>query len=91
MLRKHRWGKHVLMEENDDVGPHYIIGPLRRAFLTWISEFPMGCLSMCVRHVWPKLVLNPESSKKKINDCLSGPNGSGPSTKMHHDCTQKSM
>jgi hypothetical protein len=30
----------------------------------WISEFTMGCLSMCMRHVWPKLALNPETSKK---------------------------
>jgi hypothetical protein len=36
--------------------PKPTIGPLRRAFLTWISEFPVGCLSMCIRHVWSKQV-----------------------------------
>jgi hypothetical protein len=40
------------------------LGPLRQAFLTWISEFPIGCLLMCVRHVWPELALTPETSKK---------------------------
>jgi hypothetical protein len=38
---------------------------------------------MCVRHVWPKLVLNPETSKKKINDCLSGPNVNGAGSQVH--------
>jgi hypothetical protein len=41
------------------------IGPLRWAFLTWISEFPTGCLSSPVRHLGPKLALNPETSKKE--------------------------
>jgi hypothetical protein len=41
------------------------LGPLRRAFLTWISEFLTGRLSMSVRHLQPKLALNPETSKKE--------------------------
>jgi hypothetical protein len=41
-----------------------LLGPLRPAFLAWISEFPIDCFSMCVRHVWPKQALNPETSKK---------------------------
>jgi hypothetical protein len=41
------------------------IGPLRRAFLTWISEFLTGHLSMSVSHLRPKLALNPETSKKE--------------------------
>jgi hypothetical protein len=40
------------------------IGPLRRAFLTWISEFLTSRLSMSVSHLRPKLALNPETSKK---------------------------
>jgi hypothetical protein len=43
----------------------YAIGPLRRAFLTWISEFPIGRLSISVSHLRPKLALNPETSKKE--------------------------
>jgi hypothetical protein len=31
------------------------LGPLRRAFLTWISEFLTGRLSMSVSHLLPKL------------------------------------
>jgi hypothetical protein len=41
------------------------IGPLRRAFLTWISEFLTGRFSMPVSHLRPKLALNPETSKKE--------------------------
>jgi hypothetical protein len=48
------------------------IGPLRRAFLTWISEFLTGRLSMSVSHLRLKLALNPETSKKNKR-CLSGP------------------
>jgi hypothetical protein len=41
------------------------IGPLRRAFFTWISEFLTSRLSMSVSHLRPKLALNPETSKKE--------------------------
>jgi hypothetical protein len=41
------------------------LGLLRRAFLTWISEFRTRCLSMPVPHVRPKLALNAETSKKE--------------------------
>jgi hypothetical protein len=41
------------------------IGPLRRAFLTWISEFLSGGLSMSGSHLRLKLALNPETSKKE--------------------------
>jgi hypothetical protein len=41
------------------------IGPFRRAFFTWISEFTTGCLLMSVRHVRQKLAFNPETSKKE--------------------------
>jgi hypothetical protein len=41
------------------------IGPLRQAFLTWISEFLTGRLSMSVSLLRPKLALNPETSKKE--------------------------
>jgi hypothetical protein len=40
-------------------------GPLRRAFLTLISEFLTGRLSMSVSHLRRKLALNPETSKKE--------------------------
>jgi hypothetical protein len=43
----------------------YLLGPLRRAFLTWISELPTGRLSMSVSHLSPKLVLNAGTSKKE--------------------------
>jgi hypothetical protein len=49
-----------------------LLGPLRRAFLTWISEFSTGCLSMSAHHVRPKLALNAETSKKNKR-CLSAP------------------
>jgi hypothetical protein len=42
-----------------------VLGPLRRAFLTWISEFLTGRLSMSVSHLRPKLASNPETSKKE--------------------------
>jgi hypothetical protein len=38
-----------------------VLGPLRRAFLTWIFEFLTGRLSMSVSHLRPKLALNPET------------------------------
>jgi hypothetical protein len=41
------------------------LGPLRRAFLTWISEFSTGHLSISLRHLQPKLALNTETSKKE--------------------------
>jgi hypothetical protein len=34
------------------------LGPLKRAFLTWISEFLTGRLSMSVSHLRPKLALH---------------------------------
>jgi hypothetical protein len=40
-------------------------GPLRWAFLTWISEFSTGCLSMSAHHVQPELALNAETSKEE--------------------------
>jgi hypothetical protein len=44
-------------------GLKHTIGPLRRAFLTWISEFLTGHLSMSVSHLRPKLALNPEKKE----------------------------
>jgi hypothetical protein len=41
-----------------------LLGPLRQALLTWISEFSTGRLSMSVSILRPKLALNPERSKK---------------------------
>jgi hypothetical protein len=41
------------------------LGPLKRAVLTWISEFLTGRLSMSVSHLRPKLAFNPETSKKE--------------------------
>jgi hypothetical protein len=46
-------------------GSYPILEPLRRVFLTWISEFLIGRLSMSVSHLRPKLALNPETSKKE--------------------------
>jgi hypothetical protein len=43
----------------------YRIGGLRRAFLSWISEFPTRRISIAVNHLQPKPALNPETSKKE--------------------------
>jgi hypothetical protein len=42
-----------------------VLGPLRQAFFTWISEFLTGRLSMSVSLLRKKLALNPETSKKE--------------------------
>jgi hypothetical protein len=41
------------------------IGRLRRAFLSWISEFTTNRKSMSVNNLRPKPALNPETSKKE--------------------------
>jgi hypothetical protein len=47
-------------------GEQYLtIGGLRRAFLSWISEFPTRRISIAVNHLQPKPALNPETSKKE--------------------------
>jgi hypothetical protein len=42
-----------------------VLGPLRRAYLTWIFEFLTGRLSMSVSHLRQKLAVNPETLKRE--------------------------
>jgi hypothetical protein len=42
-----------------------ILGRLRRAFFSWISEFTTNRISMSVNNLRPKLALNPETSKNE--------------------------
>jgi hypothetical protein len=58
------WPFQLMVLRRNPVGLATTLGPLRWAFLTWISKFPTGCLSSPVSHLRPKLALNPERSKK---------------------------